>query len=223
MTPGRWPAYSSRVPEPITAADVTRAVELYQSAFADVADDAWDVAAGTLTWTCWETVEHVADDLFAYAAQIAPARPPHDSHVPISWRALRTDGPTSVIFVDRGAGTAGLLQVLEVCGVFLAATVQGAPADRRAHHIFGRSDPEGFAAMGVVELLAHGHDVARGLDRDWRPPADLCARALYRLFPDAPADLPPWPTLRWATGRGDLPGHPARQPWRWNGTPRSAT
>jgi hypothetical protein len=223
MTAGTWPAYSAGVPEPITAADVTNAVELYLSAFAGVADDAWDAPAGTLTWTCWETVEHVADDLFAYAAQIAPSRPPQDSHVPISWRTLRPDGPKSAIFVDREAGTAGLLQVLEVCGVFLAATVRGAPAKMRAHHIFGRSDPEGFAAMGVVELLAHGYDVARGLDRDWRPPGDLCARALHRLFPDAPTDQPAWPTLRWATGRGDLPGRAVQQPWRWNGTPRSAT
>jgi hypothetical protein len=211
------------MPEPITADDVTTAVALFADAFRDVDDDAWDGPAGTLSWSCWETVEHVADDLFAYAAQIAPAQPPSATHVPISWRRLRPDGPTSTIFVDRAAGTAGLLQVLEVCGAFLAAIVRSAPAERRSYHIFGVSDPEGFAAMGVVELLAHGYDVARGLNRDWQPPADLCARALRRLFPNAPTDAQPWAVLRWATGRAELPGHPVQQQWRWDGSPRATS
>jgi hypothetical protein len=206
--------------EPITFADLDTAVALVRDAFADVPDAEWDTPAWALDWTCWETVEHMADDLFAYAAQIAPARPPQDTHVPISWRKLRPEGPGSAIFCDRAAGTAGLLQVLEVCGAFLSAIVRTAPPQRRSHHIFGVSDPEGFAAMGVVELLAHGYDVARGLGRDWEPPADLCARVLARLFPGVPTDADGWSTLRWATGRGELPGHPARENWRWDGTPR---
>jgi hypothetical protein len=224
--------YSSDVisPGPITPADLDATVGLVVRAFADVPDADWDRPAWALDWTCWETVEHMADDLFAYAAQIAPTRPPLDTHIPISWRKLRPDGPGNAIFVDRAAGTAGLLEVLEVCGTFLSAIARTAPPERRAHHIFGVSDPEGFAAMGVVELLAHGYDVARGLGRGWEPPADLCGRALFRLFPDVPttvdavgaetAGTDPWSTLRWATGRGELPGHPVLETWRWYGTPR---
>ncbi|MEU9040820.1 MULTISPECIES: hypothetical protein [unclassified Kitasatospora] len=38
------------------------------------ADADWSRPAGTLGWSCWETVEHLADDLLAYAAQLGPAR-----------------------------------------------------------------------------------------------------------------------------------------------------
>ncbi|HEV7931159.1 MAG TPA: hypothetical protein VGP70_02360 [Actinomadura sp.] len=57
--------------------------------------------------------------------------------------------------------------------------------------------------------------------REAPPPADLCSRVLARLFPDAPQTTGPWPTLLWATGRAELPGHPPLATWRWYGTPRS--
>ena len=195
---------------------------LVRDAFAGVPDDAWDAPAGALTWTCWETIEHAADDLFAYAAQLATSDPAHEAYLPIVWRHDREGGPASTVFVKRTAGTRGLLQVLDACGAFLSNAVAAAPADRRAYHPWGLADPEGFAAMGVVEVVVHAHDVALGLGRGWQPPADLCARVLHRLFPDAPRDEDPWPTLLWATGRGELPGRPLLATWRWDGAPQPA-
>jgi len=49
----------------------------------------------------------------------------------------------------------------------------------------------------------------------------VCARTLYRLFPDAPGGSEPWETLLWATGRAELPGRERRAEWRWYGEPRS--
>jgi hypothetical protein len=203
----------------VTPADVTTAVALLRSTLRDVPDDAWDVPAGTLTWTCWETIEHTADDLFAYALQIAPSDPPADTHVPAGYRYLREGGPALTVFVERDSGTLGLLRVLEGCGAMLSGVVAGAPADRLSHHSYGISDPEGFAAMGVVETLAHGFDVAGTLGVTWQPPADLCQRAIDRLFPDLPEHPDPWERLLWATGRGTVPGHPVRESWRWDGRP----
>ena len=77
--------------------------------------------------------------------------------------------------------------MLEACGGLLAAIVRTAPPQVRAYHSYVESDPEGFAAMSVVETLVHTHDVAAGLGLAWTPAAGLCARALGRLFPDAPA------------------------------------
>jgi len=71
----------------------------------------------------------------------------------------------------------------------------------------------------VVETLVHTHDVASGLGLEWAPPADLCERALARLFPDAPPGGDRWQTLLWATGRAALPDRPRRETWRWDGTP----
>ncbi|SNT58981.1 hypothetical protein SAMN05421812_11199 [Asanoa hainanensis] len=203
----------------VTPADVTTVVALLRATLRDVPDDAWDVPAGALTWTCWETIEHTADDLFAYAMQIGPSDPPTDTHVPAGWRYLREGGPALTIFVDRAAGTLGLLRVLDGCGAMLAGVVAGAPADRLSHHAYGISDPEGFAAMGVVETVVHAHDVATTLGLPWQPPAELCERVIERLFPDLPEHPDPWERLLWATGRIALPGHPLRDSWRWDGRP----
>ncbi|MEU6681110.1 DinB family protein [Streptomyces sp. NPDC046925] len=209
-------------PAPVTADDLDRAVQLALDALRGAPPGAWDGKAGSLEWDCWETVEHLSDDLFAYAAQLGPRQPPLDDEVPFVWEPRRPGGPSNAIHANRAAGPAGLLQVLEASGALLIAMVRTAPPTTRAYHGFGISDPEGFAAMGIVETLAHTYDLAEGLGLPWAPPADICARVLDRLFPDAPHDTDPWPTLLWATGRGELPGHPRLTSWRWYGEPRGA-
>jgi Mycothiol maleylpyruvate isomerase N-terminal domain len=207
-------------PGPVTADDVDLAVQSCLTMLREAPDAAWDRTAGPLEWTCWETAEHLADDLFAYAAQIGPRQPPQSREVPFVWQRLADGGPASVVYAQRDAGPAGLLQVLDACGALLVAMVRTASPEVRAHHVFGVSDPEGFAAMGVVETLVHGDDLALGLGLSWQPPAALCARVLARLFPDAPEGGEPWPTLLWVTGRGELPGRPRLTSWRWHGEPR---
>jgi hypothetical protein len=205
----------------VTAADVDRAVRLAVGALRDVEAADWSAKAGSLEWDCWETVEHLADDLFSYAAQLGPETPPLDTHVPFAWSRKKPGGPANVIFVEREAGPAGLLQVLEASGALLTAIVRTKPPTARSHHIFGAADPEGFAAMGIVETLVHTHDVVEGLGIQWTPDPDVCDRVLRRLFPDAPTDTERWPTLLWATGRAELPGRPRLTTWRWHGAPRA--
>src|SRR5947208_2123994 len=77
----------------------------------------------------------------------------------------------------------------------------------------------GFAAMGVVEVLVHAWDIADTVGRPWHPPGDLCRAVLDRLFTDLPEHTDPWETLLWATGRAELPGHPPRASWSWDGRP----
>ncbi|MEV4229009.1 hypothetical protein AB0J81_18270 [Streptomyces bobili] len=213
------PASGSATSDPVTADDVAYAVRLGVTALQGADASRWDAKAGSLEWTCWETVEHLADDLFAYAAQLGPRNPPSDTEVPFVWSRRKPGGPANVIFADPAAGPAGLLQVLEACGTLLTAVVRTTSPTVRSHHVFGLADPEGFAAMGVVETLVHLHDVTEGLGIDWEPDADLCGRVLSRLFPDAPTGTPRWSTLLWATGRAELPGHPRLTSWRWHGAP----
>jgi hypothetical protein len=178
------------------------------------------VPAGELEWTCWETVEHVSDDLFGYACQLGPKRPPLDRYVPFGAHDRRPGGPNETIYAIPGAGTAGLIEVLEATGALLVAMVQTSSPDVRAYHPYGISDPAGFAAMGVVEVLVHMSDIAGSLGIEWTPPEDLCGRVLARLFPDAPTDTGRWATLLWATGRQEIPGHARLTTWRWDGRPR---
>ncbi|MEV7169749.1 maleylpyruvate isomerase N-terminal domain-containing protein [Streptomyces sp. NPDC093224] len=219
------PRSSESAPSPrprVTADDLDLAVRHAVAVLRQAPPDAWEAKAGSLEWDCWETVEHLSDDLFAYAAQLGPRTPPLDGDVPFVWESRRPGGPANAIHANRDAGPAGLLQVLEASGALLVAMVRTASPQTRAHHVFGVSDPEGFAAMGIVETLVHTHDLAAGLGLAWSPPSDLCSRVLARLFPDAPSSTAPWPTLLWATGRAELPGgRPRLTTWRWDGTPRA--
>ncbi|MFD2080968.1 hypothetical protein SAMN05421678_104352 [Actinopolymorpha cephalotaxi] len=207
----------------IGAADVESVVAYAADTLGEAMGQDWKVPAGELEWTCWETLEHTADDLFAYAAQLGPRRPPLDTHVPFICEPRREGGPASTIFAEPAAGNAGLVQVLEASGAFLAAMVKTVPSTVRAHHIFGIADPEGFAAMGIVEVLVHMYDVTAGLGLTWEPDPDLCARVLTRLFPDVERGDDPWTAMLWATGRTSLPGKAKLDRWRWYAAPAQDT
>ncbi|MFB7948244.1 DinB family protein [Kitasatospora phosalacinea] len=207
---------------PVTADDLAEGVRLVVALLrgADAAAADWERPAGTLEWSCWETAEHLADDLFSYAAQLGPQSPPADGFVPFVYRREGPGKPANVVFAQREAGPQGLLQVLEACGALLVATVRTARPQDRAFHGFGTADAEGCAAMGLVELFAHAEDLALGLGLEWTAPAGISARVLARLFPGAPTGTAPWPTLLWATGRGELPGRERPTEWRWYSAPR---
>ncbi|OLT14089.1 hypothetical protein BJF78_20000 [Pseudonocardia sp. CNS-139] len=204
----------------VGAEDVRTVVGAAVTALAAGRDLDWSVPAGDLTWSCWETAEHVADDLFAYAVQLA-AGDTRD-YLPFDLTTRRPGGEDTAIHARPEDGVDGLLTVVSACGALLAAVVTAAPPDARGFHTFGLADAEATAAMGVLETAVHTDDLARGLGLRWQPDDDLCARVLARLMPDVDrAGVPGWAALRWATGRGELPGRPRRAAdWRWYNEPR---
>ncbi|GAB1513232.1 hypothetical protein [Actinophytocola sp. KF-1] len=133
--------------------------------------------------------------------------------------ARRDGAPEVAVLADLDAGPPGLLDVVDACGGLLTAAVRAAPPGARGYHVFGQADAEGFAAMGVVEVLVHTADVTAGLGLAWDPPADLCDRVLARLFPEVEPASDPWRTLLWATGRVALSDRPQRTKWRWHSAP----
>jgi hypothetical protein len=187
----------------VPAGLVTDAVTEITGVLGPHADADWSVAAHDLDWSCWQTGVHIADDLAFYAAQIIDQRP--ESWVPFE------------ITMTAGADPDGLLRTISVCGAILDNAVAAAgPADR-GYHIYGTSDAGGFAAMGVVETLVHGYDIAQALGTGWRPPGRLCAPVLARLFPGSP-DGDPSDVLLWCAGRSSLGDRARRSQWRWDGT-----
>ncbi|MEJ1200741.1 MULTISPECIES: GNAT family N-acetyltransferase [unclassified Streptomyces] len=161
------------------------------------------VPAGRLEWSCRYTAEHIASDLIAYAGQLAGRAT--EAYVPFE------------ITLDDGTDNEGVLHVVETTGALLAATVRTTPREVRAFHPypFRSANREGFAAMGITEVLAHTHDIAEGLGLTYEPPAELCADVLARIFPHVQPGADPWRTLLWATGRGELPGRAPVTEWRW--------
>src|SRR5687768_11263156 len=97
-----------------------------------LADLDWSVAAGTLDWTCRETLAHIGQQLLAYAAQVAGRA--QDGHLPLDL-TIRDD-----------ASVPEVLAVVEACGGLLAAALRAAEPDRRARHV-EPSDLSGFAAL----------------------------------------------------------------------------
>ena len=166
-------------------------------------DRDWDeVRAGRLEWSCRYTAEHIASALTAYAEQLAG-------------RGQHTRVPFGIV-LDEGTGPSDVLAVISTAGALLAAAVRTTPPQVRAYHPLGDADREGFAAMGVTEVLLHTHDIAGGLGLRYEPPAELCEDVLGRIFPQVRPGPRPWPTLLWATGRGELPGRAPVAEWRWH-------
>ncbi|GAB3689274.1 hypothetical protein GCM10027597_44080 [Saccharopolyspora tripterygii] len=203
----------------VTAEDLADSVRLSVQVLGEVPGHAWRDRAGTLEWDRWETVEHLSDDLFSYAVQLGPARPSERDLVPFVWHPRREGGPWNAVHADPDAGPAGLLQTLEATAALLVAMVRTCSPEVRSYHAYGVSDPEGFAAMGIVETLVHTHDVVDGLGLSRHPSSQVCAKVLDRLFPDAPAG-DPWTVLLFSTGRAELPGRARLTSWRWDGTVR---
>ena len=197
---------------PVTADDVLAAVAASVAALRPGGD--WSAPAGDLAWTCWGTVEHVADDLVFYAMQLAV--PSYDRYLPLEAAARYPGGEPNAIRADPAAGPDGLFAVLTASGALLAAMVRVTPPHVRGHHTFGPADPEASAAMGVLETVVHTADVAGGLGLGYRPDPGRCERVLARLFPEVKPAADPWTTLQWATGRIALPARPRRVEWRWD-------
>lgn len=192
----------------VTADDLDTALECVVATLQPCTDRDWSVPAGTLEWDCWHTGEHIADVLTSYTMQLV-ARP--------DGRYVRL-----AVSGEDGASAAEVLEFVVATARVLATVVRATPPDVRAWHPLGTADAEGFAAMGCVETLLHGEDIAQGLGLALDVPRDVCAGALARLFPSEAPELvavDPWEALRWATGRIELPGRPRRDRWRWYAAP----
>lgn len=192
----------------VTADDLDAALSHVLETVRPAADRDWSVPAGSLEWDCWHTAEHIGDGLLSYAGQLV----------------IRPDGRyvRFLLNADKEATPAEVLEVAETGGRILASTLRTSPPDTRACHPSGISDLDGFAAMGCLEALVHGEDIARGLGLALDPPRDTCTRVLARLFPDEAGELEgldSWDAMLWCAGRTALPDRPRRDRWRWRGVP----
>lgn len=189
----------------VTADDLDAAMSAVTTALAPALDRDWTAVPGTGTWTGWQTAEHLGDCLLSYAAQLA---------VQPATRYVRF-----LAAADEGASAAEVLEFAVAGSVLLGAAVRTAPPEASAYHPTGMADPEGFAGMGCVETLIHGHDIAHSFGLGVDPPREVCARVVSRMFPEVEPLADPWETLQWATNRISVPGRPSRENWRWRGAP----
>ena len=205
--------------QPVTVGigDVEETIEAVLDALRPLQQADWTQPAGQTSWTCRAVLAHLADDLVVYAAQLATGAT--SAYVPLT------------VGIDETADTATALQALRAAADLFIAVLRISPPSASGWHPYGMADAEATAAMGIVELLVHTHDICQGLDTTWAGPRRPTVRALQRLFPDVTdtihatthvtvdVDVDPWRTLLWATGRVDLPGRARRTSWRWHNQP----
>ena len=191
----------------LDAADLGAAVTALTDALEPGIDRDWTVSALNSEWSCWKAAEHICDVLFSYAGQLAAAAP--SAYVKLWLKA------------DEKAGPADLIEGIRATTGILESVVRNTATDVRGYHPSGIADAEGFAAMGVAELLLHGYDIVAGLGLEFRPPDELCGKVLTRIFPTVDSGPDQWLTLRWATGRAEFPGRAAVTEWEWKPAPRS--
>jgi hypothetical protein len=185
----------------LTSDDLRAAVEVAAAGMAPSAGSDWSVRAGELEWSCRQTLDHVVDCLLLYAGNLA---------------TLATRARDDVRDGDPNGSIGRLLEALVSSGHILARVAEATPPGGRGYHVLGMADASGSLAMGCDETLVHTGDVCAGLGVEFRPPADVCARVVARLFPWAPEHDDPWQRLLWCNGRIALPGHERIGPdWGW--------
>ena len=190
-------------------ADLPAAASASVAALAGYTDLDWQqVPAAGLQWSCRQTALHMVDCLYFYAMQVIYGHP--------------DDYLCTELALDDSASPPRLLAALSAHAELLHRIAGSAGPDLRAHHNYGLSDAAGFAAMGVVETLIHTLDVVRGLNPadPWRPPAELAAPVIARLFPDAPSGDPA-DVLMYCCGRAALGELPRQTEWQWDGRVRT--
>lgn len=198
---------------PVTADDLAAVLAHSDTVLRSAVHEDWSTPAHRLDWTCWETVEHLADDYFCYGAELSRSAPP--SHLRLTGYARRDGGPENVTAVDPEHGPAALLDVLAACGAVLVAMVRTAPPEARGWHPAGYADAEATASMGIVECVAHTWDVATAFGIDYAADPVVVGGVLARIFPDVERTADAQDDLLWATGRVDTAERPRRTHWRW--------
>jgi hypothetical protein len=192
------------------AASLEEAVQASCVALDAVADLDWTSPAHELEWSIRQTAEHIGSCLLGYAGQVV-GEPDEGWVIP--------DAP-----LEDDMTSADAVAYIRTAGQILSIVVRATPPSGRAYHVYGRSDPVGFAAMGIIESLVHTHDVMRALGVDWLVPTGPCRLAAERLFTAEVAELgqpqlasDPVGVLLWCCGRQPLGEREQRGRWRWNG------
>jgi hypothetical protein len=169
------------------------ALSIVVASLSTVAERDWMLPAGSLTWTCWQTADHLIDCLLSFSLQLA----------------ARAEGdflPFQPLHALPEATSEDLLVGLQGVGYVLSAILD-VSATATAGDGLVQLDAEGWAQRGAYETLLHGHDILSGLGERLRPGPDLCEWVLGSptlwMFDQQKARTAegPWAALLLGSGR----------------------
>jgi hypothetical protein len=186
-----------------TPSDLVDVAEACYSVLSPATAMDWQARAGSLKWSCRETLEHLAS--LAFAPQLAMRA---TSFTPLA------------LSVTPDATIDQLLWTARALAHILADVASAADAGARAFHPAGIADPSGWLAMGMDELILHTHDISLGLALRFVPDESSVRIVLDRLFPWWPREAEPWSALLWANGKSAPAGYEdLGATWVWHCAP----
>jgi hypothetical protein len=144
-------------------------VEVAVRALRSGVDRDWSQRAGTLTWDCRETADHIVDVVFSYTLQLAAeAQERYLSFGEL--HALPEARPLDLVDAIAGVGR-----------MFVAALATASPG-ARAWHPFGLLSVTEWAGLGANEVVVHTFDIAAGLGLQFEPARTLCSEILSDML-----------------------------------------
>ena len=192
--------------------DVRHVIQLCAEALEPLVDRDWSVPPADLEWTAEETLNHLVGVQLFYTTQLSTRA----EGLPLFMFGPIMPSPRA----EEMTRPALLVAGLRTAAAMLADAVAAAPPEARGFHRRGRADRSGFGAMGCDEMLVHTHDIVTALGGSFRPPDEVSAMVVRRLFPWVPEDSDPWQTLLWCNGRTALSDRPRLgSDWTWHCAP----
>jgi DinB superfamily len=132
------------------------------SALGALADRDWKRIAGSLEWTCWQTIDHTIDCVHSFALQIG---------------AQADSGflPFAPMHADAEATPSDLIDGLRGVSALLIAIARDTPPDRTASDGVVNLSVADWRARTAYEVALHTYDVVAGLGGSFSLSAELSA------------------------------------------------
>jgi uncharacterized protein (TIGR03083 family) len=150
----------------------------------ELVDADWSAHAGSLDWSCRQTLDHVIDCVFSYTMQLAA-------------RAASGFLPFNELHAAAAASADELLVGFRAVAQMFYDVARNAPPGAVASDGVLLLSVDDWCARAAYEVALHTYDIATGLGAPWRLPDDL-SRAIV-------ASESLWMFDRTAVAVGDSP------------------
>ena len=132
------------------------------SALEQVADQDWAQLAGSLEWTCWQTIDHTIDCAHSFALQIG---------------AEADSGflPFAPMHAEATASSVDLLNGLRGVSALLVAVTRESPQDLTASDGIATLTIADWRSRAAYEVALHTYDVVTGLGGSFSLSDELAA------------------------------------------------
>jgi uncharacterized protein (TIGR03083 family) len=146
----------------VTDGELVETLDASFSALEQVADQDWSEPAGSLEWTCWQTIDHTIDCVHSFALQIG---------------AEADSGflPFAPMHAEATASPVDLLKGLRGVSALFVAVARDSPQDRTATDGIMTLSLADWRSRTAYEVVLHTYDILIGLGGSFSLSDELAA------------------------------------------------